>query len=113
MLFRSPDRRAGCCSSPAANMKDPMTNVRKPTARSRPLTDDARWRTFMRVLRWNSVMTPRYGSVNATNSGTWFGARVSTVSAMYCLPSVMYVIGVPTGAPGKSTDATSLPVALS
>jgi len=39
--------------------------------------------------------------------------RPLTVMAMYCLPSIRYVIGVPIAAPGRSIEASSLPVALS
>ena len=35
------------------------------------------------------------------------------VSAMYCFPSTIYVIGVPMAPVGKSTEAISSPVALS
>ena len=36
-----------------------------------------------------------------------------TVKAMYCLPSTMYVIGVPMGGAGKGAKPISSPVSLS
>jgi hypothetical protein len=47
--FERSDARTGCCR-PAANMRHPMD-------RSRRLTDGTRWRTFMRLLRLDDLMT--------------------------------------------------------
>ena len=50
------------------------------------------------------------GNASAMSSGT---RPPPTVSAMYCRPSSMYVIGVPIAPPGRSVEASSAPVALS
>ena len=50
-----------------------------------------RWRGDIDELR-HARFSTRYGSVNATTSGT---SPLRTVSAMYCLPFTRYVIGLP------------------
>lgn len=56
---------------------------------------------------------PSYGNASATSSGSASAPGGRTVSATYCLPSSRYVMGVPTAMPGRSADASSLPVFLS
>jgi hypothetical protein len=51
----------------------------------------------------------RYGRLNVARPGT----GPPTAKRMYCLPSSIYVIGVPVAGLGRSTDPTSLPVVLS
>jgi len=57
-------------------------------------------------------LLPDQGNVSAMISGSSPFLPL-TVSAMYCLSPILYVIGVPRAIPGMSAEANSLPVALS
>ena len=67
--------------------------------------------SFDRYALWSFPCERSYGSANATISAVV--VREPTDTAMYCLPLIAYVIGLPQVPPGSVISCTTAPVALS